>query len=122
MSLAIAVALAAGLGAIARYLVDQVIQHQHDRPFPWGTFTINVSGTFLLGLVIALAAHHGLPPHPTAVIGIGFCGGFTTWSTYCWETLSLAETGSLGAATLNIAGSLAVGFAAAAVGLALGSV
>lgn len=122
MSLAIAVTLAAGLGAMARYLVDQVVQHQHDRAFPWGTFLINVSGTFLLGLTTALAAHHGLPGYPTAVIGIGFCGGFTTWSTYCWETLALAETGSVGPASLNIVGSLLAGFAAAAAGLALGSI
>jgi CrcB protein len=122
VNLAIAVTLAAGVGAMARYLVDQIVQHQHDRAFPWGTFLINVSGTFLLGLSTALAAHHGLSPHVAAVIGIGFCGGFTTWSTYCWETLALAETGSLGPAALNVVGSLLVGFAAAAAGLALGSV
>jgi CrcB protein len=119
MTLGLAVAAAAAVGAMARYLVDQVIQHQHDMTFPWGTFVINVVGSFVLGLVTGLASHHGLPKVPTTVIGVGICGGFTTWSTYCWETLALAETGSLAEASLNVLGSVAVGFGAAAAGLAL---
>lgn len=117
--LAVAIGVAAAGGAMARYLVDQVIQHQHDMIFPWGTFVINVVGSFVLGLTTGLAAHHGLPPVPTAVIGIGLCGGFTTWSTFSWETVAVAETGALGQAALNILGSLAAGLAAAAGGLAL---
>jgi CrcB protein len=115
------VGLAAAAGAVARYVMDQVVQHQHDRTFPWGTYLINTLGSFILGLTTALAAHHGLPDGPTTVIGVGFCGGFTTWSTYCWETLALAENGALAEAAGNILGSLAAGFAAAALGLALGS-
>jgi CrcB protein len=114
-----AVGAAAALGAMARYVVDQVIQHQHDMTFPVGTFVINVVGSFVLGLVTGLAAHHGLPQVATTLVGIGVCGGFTTWSTYCWETLALAETGALAEASLNILGSLAAGFAAAAAGLGL---
>ena len=119
MILALAIGGAAALGAVCRYLVDQVIQHRHDQVFPWGTFVVNVSGSLLLGLTIGLAAHHGLPAVPTAVAGAGFLGGYTTWSTYLWETLALAETGAVGQAALNLVGSLGVGLAAAAAGLGL---
>lgn len=119
MILTIAVGFAASLGAVCRYLLDQVVQHQHDQTFPWGTFVINVTGSLLLGLTLGLAAHHGLAPVPTTVIGVGFLGGYTTWSTYLWESLALAEAGALGQAALNIVGSLVGGFAAAAAGFAL---
>jgi CrcB protein len=111
--------LAAAVGAVCRYLLDQLIQHQHDMILPLGTLAINAIGSFVLGLTTGLAAHHGLPSGPTLVIGVGLCGGFTTWSTYCWESLALAEAGALGEASLNIVGSLAAGLAAAAAGLGL---
>ena len=119
MILALAVSLAAALGAAGRYLVDQVVQHQHDQTFPWGTFVINMSGSLLLGLTTGFAAHHGLPPVPTTLVGVGFLGGYTTWSTYLWESLALAEAGALRTAALNLVGSLAAGFAAAAAGFGL---
>lgn len=119
MILALAVGGAASLGAICRYLLDQVVQHQHDQSFPWGTFIINVTGSLLLGLITGLAAHHGFPAVPTTVVGVGFVGGYTTWSTYLWESLALAETGALGQASANLVGSLGAGFAAAAAGFGL---
>jgi fluoride exporter len=117
--LAIAIGVAAAFGAAARYVVDQVIQHQHDQTFPWGTFVINVSGSLLLGLTIGLASHHGLPTIAATVIGVGLLGGYTTWSTYLWESVALAETGAVSQAALNVFGSLAAGFAAAAAGFGL---
>lgn len=119
MILTIAVGLAAAAGAVCRYLLDQVIQHRHDQTFPWGTFVINVSGSLVLGLVTGLALHHGLAAATTTVVGVGFAGGYTTWSTYLWESLALAESGALLSATVNVLGSLAVGFAAAAAGFGL---
>jgi CrcB protein len=119
MTLVIGVGLAAALGAVCRYLLDQVVQHQHDQTFPWGTFVINVSGSLLLGVTLGLAARHGLPAVPATVIGAGFLGGYTTWSTYVWESIALTEAGAVGQAALNLVGSLAVGLAAAAGGLAL---
>jgi fluoride exporter len=119
MILALAVSVAAAVGAALRYLIDQVVQHQHDQTFPWGTFVINVSGSLLLGLLTGLALHHGLPAVAVTVLGVGLLGGYTTWSTYLWETLALAETGTMGEAALNLVGSLVVGFAAAGVGLAV---
>ena len=116
MVLAIVVAVAAAFGAVCRYLVDQVIQHQHDGIFPWGTFTINVSGALMLGLVTGLAAHHGMSSSSLAILGSGFCAGFTTFSTWMWETIALAETGALSKASLNLFGGMAAGLAAAGVG------
>lgn len=119
MTLAIAVALLAAVGAACRYVVDQVIQHQHDSVFPWGTFAINIVGSFILGLVTGLATHHGLSATTATIVGSGFCAGFTTFSTWMWETLALGEAGAWLEATLNIVGSLVVGLAAAAVGFAV---
>ena len=119
MILAVAVGLGAAVGAALRYLVDQIVQHQHDQTFPWGTLVINVSGSLLLGLTIGLAAHHGLPEVAATVVGVGVLGGYTTWSTYLWESIALAEAGAVSQAVLNVFGSLAAGFAAAAAGFGL---
>jgi len=117
--LTLAVALAAGAGAVLRYLVDQLVQHRTRGDFPYGTVIINVTGSLLLGLTTGLAVHHGLAVTPTVIIGTGFAGGYTTLSTWAWETLALAETGDLLEATMNIIGSFAAGLAAAAAGLGL---
>lgn len=119
MILTLVIGLAASLGAVCRYLLDQAVQHQHELSFPIGTLVINVLGSFVLGLTTGLALHHGLDSGPTLVIGVGLCGGFTTWSTYCWESLALVEEGATGAAALNVLGSLAAGLLAAAAGFAL---
>jgi CrcB protein len=116
---ALAVALAAGLGAVARYLLDQVVQHRTRGEFPYGTLVVNVTGSLLLGLVTGLAAHHGLPADVAVVLGAGFAGGYTTLSTWAWESLALAETGELAEAALNVAGTVALGVAAAVAGLGL---
>jgi CrcB protein len=115
--LALAVAVVAGVGALCRYVGDQVISHRHPSRFPWGTVTINIVGSFVLGLTTGLAAHHGLSVTAATIIGAGFCAGFTTFSTWMWETIALAETGALLQAALNVVATLAVGLAAAALGL-----
>jgi CrcB protein len=115
--LALAVAVVAGVGAVCRYAADQVITHRHRSRFPWGTVTINVVGSLVLGLSTGLAAHHGLSVTAATIIGAGFCAGFTTFSTWMWETIALAETGALLKAALNVVATLAVGLAAAALGL-----
>ena len=117
--LALAVMLAAGVGAVARYVGDQVVQHRTSGTFPAGTLLVNLSGSLLLGVVTGLALHHGLPTTPTVVIGVGFAGGYTTFSTLAWETLALSEIGALGQAATNMLGSVAAGLAAAAAGLGL---
>ena len=119
MLLAVAIAAAAGLGAVCRYALDQIVQHRTVSDFPYGTFLINVLGSFLLGLVLGLSVHHGLGSGVTLVVGTGFAGGFTTLSTWAWETLALVESGDLAAAVWNIAGSFSVGLLGAAAGFGL---
>jgi len=117
--LAAAVAAAAAAGAVCRYLLDAVVQAQHERDFPWGIFVVNVSGSLLLGLVTGLGTHHGLAGTVASVVGIGFAGGYTTWSTYIWDSLSLVTSGERSAAVLNLLGSLGACLAAAAAGFGL---
>ena len=119
MQLALAITLAAGLGAVCRYALDQVVQQRTGGEFPYGTLVINVAGSLLLGLTLGLQVHHGLATQATLVIGTGFAGGFATLSTWAWETLALAETGDLSAASWNVLGSFAAGLLAAAGGFGL---
>ncbi|NUP20109.1 MAG: fluoride efflux transporter CrcB [Streptomyces sp.] len=103
------------VGAPARYLLDRYVQSRHDSVFPWGTLTVNLIGSLLLGLLLATA-----PPALLALAGTGFCGALTTFSTFGFETLRLLEEGSLAEAGLNALGSLAAGIAAALGGYFLG--
>jgi CrcB protein len=118
--LALAVGLGASLGAVLRYLVDQSVTRRAGWTFPAGTWLINISGSFVLGLLAGLATYHGLSTDVVAVVGTGICGGYTTFSTFSYETVRLMEEGSGLVALGNLAGSLAAGLAAAALGLGLG--
>jgi CrcB protein len=117
-----AFALAAAIGAPARYVVDSVVQERADRDLPVGTLLVNITGSFLLGLITGLAAHHGLSTAAKTVLGTGFCGAYTTFSTFTFETVRLAEEGDYGDAARNVGLSLFIGALAAAAGLALPAV
>jgi len=112
------VALGAAVGAPLRYLTDRAVQARHDHGFPWGTFTVNMAGSFVLGTLTAAAG--GLGAEVTALVGVGFCGALTTYSTFSYETLRLLEDRAPAKAVANIAGSVLLGVAAAAAGWALG--
>jgi len=118
---ALLVAPGAAVGAPARYLADRAVQSRHDSLFPWGTFVVNVVGSFVLGLVVAAAAAGRLSPNVVAAVGTGFCGALTTYSTFGYETLRLAEERAHLEAALNVVASIAAGVAAAALGWAAGS-
>ncbi len=120
--LILGVALAGAVGAPARYLVDGIVQSRARGVFPWGTFVVNVTGSFLLGLLTGLALHRGLGPVPQAVLGSGFGGAYTTFSTFSYETVRLIEDGSIREAALNALAGLAVGLLAAALGLGVATV
>lgn len=111
------VALGAAVGAPARYLIDRAVQSRHDSLFPWGTFTANVAGSFVLGFLAAtgLNASQGM----LALIGSGFCGALTTYSTFSYETLRLAQQGATLLAALNVGVSIVAGLGAAYLGAAL---
>ncbi len=119
MTVALLVALAGGLGALCRYLLDHVVQSRTRSIFPAGTLLINVTGSLLLGVLTGLLWYHGLSARALLVLGTGFCGGFTTWSTACWESVRLLLDHSWRRATLYTLGALAAALAAAAAGLAL---
>lgn len=125
MNVLLGVAVASAAGAVVRYLVDQRVQRYTQArglpPVPWGTATINVTGTFLLGLLTGFALQHGLPKEVLTVAGTGFCGGYTTFSTFAFDTIRLVEEGSPATAAINLAGSLLAGLLAAGAGLALAS-
>jgi CrcB protein len=108
------VALGAVVGAPLRYLTDRGVQRLHRSVFPWGTFTVNVAGSFVLGVLTGA----GTAPAVTALVGIGFCGTLTTYSTFAYETFGLAERREVGAAMANLLGSVAAGLATALLGWA----
>ena len=115
----IAIAAAGALGAASRYLIDGWVQDRVRGVFPWGTWLINVSGSLALGFLTGLALYHGLTDTPKAVIGAGFVGAYTTFSTFTYETIRLVEEGSRYEAALNAATSTVAGLLAAAAGLVL---
>lgn len=111
------VGLGAAVGGPARYLTDRWMQTRHDSVFPWGTLTVNVLGSFLLGVLTG--ATDTLAPAFAAALGVGFCGALTTYSTFSYETLRLVETKAGFYAVANVAVALLAGFGAAGLGLAV---
>jgi CrcB protein len=108
-------------GAISRYLVDGFVSDRTGGSFPWGTLAVNATGSFVLGLLFAMTTERAiLPADVRGPVMIGFIGAYTTFSTYMLESWGLIETGSYGAAMANLGGSLVIGLAAVAAGLALG--
>jgi len=115
----VAFLFAAGLAAPARYLLDGWVQDHTGGAFPWGTFAVNVTGCLGLGVLTGLGLHHGLAGGTRTVLGTGGIGAYTTFSTFTFETVRLAEDGAIAAAFGNATASLLVGLAAASIGLAL---
>lgn len=110
----------AGAGAASRWLLDQAISSRSGRVFPLGTWTINVTGSLLLGIIVAANVYGPASAAVVALAGVGFCGGFTTFSTFGFETIRLSEEGSNLTAGLNVVSSLAIGLLAAFAGWYLG--
>ncbi|MGB8885923.1 MAG: fluoride efflux transporter CrcB [Candidatus Korobacteraceae bacterium] len=110
------------LGAIARYALGSYIGGRYGVRFPLGTFVINVSGSFLIGLVLTLLARTTASAHWRYLIPIGFIGAYTTFSTFEYETLRAIQDGQLMTGLLNVALSLGIGFIAVWAGVALGRV
>jgi fluoride exporter len=113
MTLAL-VCIGAVVGAPLRYLTDQVVQTKHDTVFPWGTFSVNVAGCLVLGALIG--AGTALPGAVITLLGTGFCGALTTYSTFSFETWRLVEQRSYFYACANIVVSVVAGVGAALLG------
>jgi CrcB protein len=108
---ALLVVAGAVVGAPLRYLTDLLVQSRHDTVFPWGTLTVNVTGSLILGAV-AGAVSGGAPVWLLTLAGTGFCGALTTFSTFGFETIRLVEDGSMLEAVLNSTISLLIGLVA----------
>ena len=113
------VMLGAAVGAPLRYLTDRAVQRRHDTLFPWGTFSVNVIGSLILGAVIGAARAGAAPQEVQLGLGVGFCGALTTYSTLSYETLRLAEDGARFFAAANVVASIMAGLGAAFVGAAI---
>ena len=93
LGLALLVAVAGGTGALLRGLLFHHIGLRRADPLPMGTLLVNASGSLVLGLLTGLGLYHGLGGRYLVVVGIGLCGGYTTWSTASWESVHLSRTG-----------------------------
>lgn len=120
MSTLAGIALGGALGALARYGLDGAVSRRVPG-FPLGTLLINVSGSFLLGLLLALFADRlPVPPWLRSTVAVGFLGAYTTFSTWSFDTYRLLESGSWGPAAANVVLSAGAGLLAVGLGTALG--
>jgi CrcB protein len=122
------VAVGGGVGAAARFMVDGEIRARHNGGFPWGTFVVNVTGSFLIGLFATLfftLLRLGVPGETASLLQLalvtGLCGGYTTFSTSTVESVRLAQSGRMRLALANSLGTLMVTVAAAGLGIWLGT-
>lgn len=113
-------AVGGAAGAVLRYAAGQALGPPRPGAFPWHTFGVNVAGSLLLGLVVALVPADD-PRHLRPLLAVGFCGGLTTFSTFGYETVSLLQARAYGTALLYTGGSLVLALAAVAIGLAVGA-
>ncbi|HJQ74543.1 MAG TPA: CrcB family protein [Gaiellaceae bacterium] len=110
MRTTLAIALAGALGAVSRHQLESVVNRHWGDAFPWGTFAVNVTGSFVLGLLVGLFAHRlGVPLWLQAAATVGFLGAYTTFSTLSLQVYRSTATGHLPVALANAFGSLALG-------------
>jgi fluoride exporter len=123
MLLVFAVALFGAAGALARYGLDRLIEHNVLAVFPWSTFVINMSGCFAAGAAVAvLVDRNELPSWVRTGVVVGFLGAYTTFSTFAQETHDLLSEGHSALAVANAAASVVVGVTAVVAGIAVGRV
>src|SRR5215210_1088015 len=111
------VALGGAIGAAARYLAGLWIAAYLGAGFPWGTFFVNVTGSFLIGIVLVLVERGTLPAEARLFLAVGILGGYTTFSTFSYETLRLLAAGDAGGVLLNALGQLLIGLLAVYLGV-----
>ncbi|MBX3103376.1 MAG: fluoride efflux transporter CrcB [Microbacteriaceae bacterium] len=119
--LVLSLSIAGGVGAGCRFVLDGIIKSRTIIAFPIGTMIVNIAGSFLLGLITGFAISHSMPEAWRTILGVGFCGGFTTFSTASFETVRLAQQRRFSAAALNAFGMLLGSLLAAGLGVWLGS-
>ncbi|MFJ1707099.1 fluoride efflux transporter CrcB [Kitasatospora sp. NPDC088346] len=109
----------AAVGAPLRYLTDRAVQARHDSAFPWGTFVVNAVGCAVLGLLTGAVAAGATSSRVQLLLGTGLCGALTTYSTFSYESLRLAETGARFYAAANVVASVLAGLGAVYTGTAV---
>jgi fluoride exporter len=114
------VAIGGAAGSLLRYAAGQALGPARPGAFPWHTFAVNVAGSLLLGLVVALVPRDD-PHHLRALLAVGFCGGLTTFSTFGYETVSLLQSRAYAVALAYAGGSLVIALLAVALGLSAGA-
>lgn len=115
----ISVAIGGAAGSVARYLLSSALQERSGTLFPIGTLVVNVSGCLAIGFLMRLVLDTGeFSPTVRALLTTGFCGGFTTFSTFAWETISAVEEGAWRRAVVYVGGSTVLGLAAVWLGSA----
>jgi CrcB protein len=114
------IAVGSAIGGMSRYVIGGLVQRLLDTTFPAGTLLINVTGSFLLGAILRYGVETTtLTPELRALLTVGFCGGYTTFSTFSYEAVALLEDGEWGRAGVYIGLSLLLSLAAVFLGFAL---
>ncbi|WP_322779517.1 fluoride efflux transporter CrcB [Frankia sp. Cas4] len=113
------VILGAMVGAPVRYLTDRAVQTRHGTVFPWGTFTVNVIASGVLGVVTGAVSAGAASSRVALLVGTGLCGALSTYSTFSYETLRLAQDGARLLAVANAVVSVLAAVGAAVIGMAL---
>ena len=116
----IIVGLAGSFGAAARYLLGRIVAERVASQFPLGTLLINVTGAFAIGLLFTLVSHKLLSSGLQTILATGFLGGYTTFSTLCWEGTQLVRKGNMAQSFCYFASTFVLGLFAALLGIALG--
>jgi CrcB protein len=118
----ILVGLAGSLGASARYLLGRIVAKRVSSQIPFGTLLINVTGAFAIGLLFALTSQKFLSPALQTILATGFLGGYTTFSTLCWEGTQLIRKGNTAQSLCYFASTFMLGLFAVVLGIALGGI
>lgn len=114
------VAIGAGLGGLSRYYLASFIQQRAGPDFPAGTLIVNITGSFLLGVIVRIALQSDIiSPEVRTLLTTGFCGGYTTFSTFSYETAVMLEDGEYGRAALYVGASVAVSLLGVFLGFAV---
>ena len=114
------IGLAGSIGAVVRYLLGRLVAQRLRSQIPFATLLINVSGSFLIGLLFVAALRHRISSTVQVTLATGFLGGYTTFSTMSWEGVQLIRRGNQRASFLYLGGTVALGLLAVAVGFAVG--
>lgn len=114
------VGLGGSIGSILRYLCQRWFNETYPQPFPWGTFVVNLAGCFLIGVIYAASEKTTvLSPQARLFLATGFCGGFTTFSTFAFENMSLLRGGDITYFLLYTIGSIVLGILSVFAGVAI---